>query len=334
MSNEIPSRFAIAFERRFLSAKQALLRVWMKVTGNSRPSSYPYISGDSLRALADHIHDETASLVPENVQRGDIVFVANPHIYDYWKTIHPKISHPYILITNNGDDNADGSLSPYIDDKIIRWYAQSVLVEHPKLTPTPVGLENLFRYQIGIGYQTGNVSFYRRMQRRLKKHLITRKPRIFYQFKVRTNPKDRQPALDYWSKHGLAETVAHKLSPLSYLKKLSGYMFVVSPPGNSEDCHRTWEALYLGVVPIVKDCVATRSFAALDLPLWVVRDWHELDGLTEDDLVKKYDALMKKADWEPAYMDYWIGRIRKDQTMIKDQKGSLSILLSSDLTSR
>jgi len=218
MSDEMPSRFVLAFERRRSSATHALFRMRMKLTGNTRPSSYPYISGDSYRILADHIHDETVSLVTENVRRGDIVFVANPRIYDYWKTVHPKISRPYILITNNGDENADESLSSYIDDKIIRWYAQSVLADHPKLTPAPTGLENLFRYQTGIGYQTGNVSFFRKMQRRLKKHPIARKPRIFYQFKVRTNPKARQPALDYWSKHVLAETITHKLSPLPYLK--------------------------------------------------------------------------------------------------------------------
>ena len=314
MIKHMTNRFVLALGHRCLSAKQALFRFRMKLTGNTRPSSYPYISGDSYRALADHIHDETASLLPENVRQGDIVFVANPRIFDYWKTFHPKISRPYILITNNGDENADRSLSLYIDDKIIRWYAQSVLIEHPKLIPAPVGLENLFRYQTGIGYQTGNVSFFRKMQKRLKRYPVTRKARIFYQFKVRTNPKARQPALDYWGRHAMAETIAHKLSPRLYLRKLSQYMFVVSPPGNSEDCHRSWEALYLGVVPIVKDCVATRSFAALGLPFWVVRDWHELDGLTENDLIQKYDTLMKMANWEPAYMDYWISQIHRDQS--------------------
>ena len=30
------------------------------------------------------------------------------------------------------------------------------------------------------------------------------------------------------------------------------YKFILSPPGAGFDCHRTWEALYLGAIPIVK----------------------------------------------------------------------------------
>ena len=35
-----------------------------------------------------------------------------------------------------------------------------------------------------------------------------------------------------------------------YLKKMSEYSFVASPEGNGVDCHRTWEAFYLNVIPI------------------------------------------------------------------------------------
>ena len=40
-----------------------------------RPSSLPFISGDTLRAYSDHIFDESKTLKPERVNKNDIVFV-------------------------------------------------------------------------------------------------------------------------------------------------------------------------------------------------------------------------------------------------------------------
>ena len=38
----------------------------------------------------------------------------------------------------------------------------------------------------------------------------------------------------------------------SYYRILSQFHFVLSPPGNGLDCFRTWDALAVGTVPIVK----------------------------------------------------------------------------------
>ena len=38
-----------------------------------------------------------------------------------------------------------------------------------------------------------------------------------------------------------------------YLMDLKRHKFVISPPGNGIDCHRNWEALMMGCVPIVLD---------------------------------------------------------------------------------
>ena len=36
-----------------------------------------------------------------------------------------------------------------------------------------------------------------------------------------------------------------------YIKELSSCYFCLSPNGNGIDCHKHWECLYLGVIPIV-----------------------------------------------------------------------------------
>jgi len=295
---------------------RALFCLRTKITGDPRPSSYPFVSGDGFRALArlrfDSIKDVEAATrdAAFTVNTGDIIFVTSSIVADFFEGVHPIISNPYILITHNGDTNIGKDLLRFIDDKIIRWFAQNVLAEHPKLTPIPIGLENLHHYQNGI------ISFFRAAQKRLEKLRPTnggsaRKARIFYNFKVRTNPKERQPAFDYLDRNRSAETVEDKLSPWLYLKKLSSYMFVASPPGNGADCHRTWEALYVGTVPIVKRSVGMDYFKGLGLPMLVIDEWEDLDAFDEEKLRAAYEETMNGARAQALSIDYWADRIRK-----------------------
>jgi len=313
MPHQAPTHFESAFERRRLALWRSVFRWRTRLAGDRRPSSLPYVSGDSFRAIADHVHDETAEAKPEDISRGEVVFVSAPRVASYFRDVHPRISHPYVLITHNGDTNIDESMLAFIDDKIIRWFAQNAVARHPRMTPIPIGLENLHHYKNGI------VSFFRKTQKQIARQSAaqarpSRRARILYHFKVRTNARERQPALDFFSRQPLAETLENKLSPGLYLKELSSYEFVASPPGNGLDCIRTWEAMYLETVPIVKDSAAMRSFESLGLPLWVVRDWDELSNLTESDLQEKYDTLVRAADRRPLYMDYWISMIKDAQT--------------------
>ena len=43
--------------------------------GIFRPSSSPFLTGDSLRNLCDHVFDETQSFKPLEVKENDIVFL-------------------------------------------------------------------------------------------------------------------------------------------------------------------------------------------------------------------------------------------------------------------
>ena len=52
------------------------------------------------------------------------------------------------------------------------------------------------------------------------------------------------------------------------------YAFVISPHGNGYDCHRTWEALILGCIPVVKTSPLDVLFK--DLPVLILKDWKEL----------------------------------------------------------
>ncbi len=293
-------RYLSAFTRKIYKAK-------MKFAKNKRPSSYPYLSGDSFRALADHIHDETGTFDPNAVQKGDIVFVNNPLTIPYLKTVHPHIKHPYILIEHNGDNSIDKEVIDLLDDKIIRFYAQDLVYGGDKVIPIPIGLENAHFHINGI------TSLFDYLRNYVERHPPVRKNRAFFFFNVGTNPKERGPAKEYCLKHPCMDTTTGMLSPKVHLKTLMTYKFVVSPPGNAIESCRTWEALYIKTIPIVKEFVSMNYFASLGLPIWIVKDWSELDGYSEADLAKKYDELMRDAKWDALYMDFWIKKIKDDQ---------------------
>ena len=276
----------------------------LRVNNSPRPSSYPYLSGDSFRAIADHIHDETTDLDPVTVGKGESVFVSQWRLPDFFSDIHPHIKHQYVLICHNGDrPQIDSSVTRWLDDKVIHFFAQDVLDEHPKVTPIPIGLENRHLCTAGI------TSRFDSLRKKIARHNLARQNRILFSFSVHTNPAERGPAREQFLKHPLMDTPARFLTPRKHNQRLMTYKFVASPPGNSIESCRTWEALYLRTIPIVKNYAAYRHFVSIGLPLWIVNDWQELDTITDRDLAERYDVMLERANWEPLHMDYWIKHI-------------------------
>jgi hypothetical protein len=241
---------------------------------------------------------------------GDVVFVSNSSTLSYLQNVHPHITHPYVLISHNGDYDMDKHIVDLLDDKIVRFYAQDAVYESDKVVPIPIGVENEFYYTNGIPWVLKFFTW-------LGKRTTERKNKILYRFSVHTNPGFRGPLLEYFSKLPIMETFTEMLPPIIFLTKLKDYKFVASPRGNSIESSRTWEALYLRTVPIVQDFFAMKYFENLGLPIWVVHNWEELESYSEEGLAKKYSELMSNANFEPLYMDFWLKKIRLDQEIAR-----------------
>lgn len=272
-------------------------------SGNKRPSSAPYISGDTFRAFADYIYDETSTLDPQEVREGRTVFVKSDMLDDFFAKIHPHISFPYVLISHNSDRNIVESDIIKIDDKIIHWFAQNVLVNHPKITPIPIGIENAHYHMHGVTKVFDS----------LRKKTTDRNSRILFGFNIKTNPAEREHAFNTLIHLPTAHAIKGWIAPRKYLELLRAYGFVASPPGNGVDCHRTWEALYLKTIPIVKRSIGVESFESLGLPIWIINNWDELLEYTEDELQERYTHMQQRADTKALTTDYWKEKIRESK---------------------
>jgi hypothetical protein len=96
---------------------------------------------------------------------------------------------------------------------------------------------------------------------------------VYINFEVETNRKARSEALD-WSLSLSNVTRTKPTSFEAYLQEMGNAKFVVSPPGNGLDCHRTWEAMLMGAIPIVLRSRLGSLFS--NESVLIVDDWNQL----------------------------------------------------------
>jgi hypothetical protein len=99
----------------------------------------------------------------------------------------------------------------------------------------------------------------------------------------------------------------HRVPQNAFMDLMSRHKFVLSPPGNAIDCHRTWEALMVGTIPVVLDTpLAPHAYEGL--PVVVVPNWNLV---TEEFLKQKYEELHGLSyQWERLQHPFWRNRIR------------------------
>jgi hypothetical protein len=96
-------------------------------------------------------------------------------------------------------------------------------------------------------------------------------------------------------------------------KRNRQYPLWLSPRGNGLDCHRTWEALYLDIIPIVWH--STLDSLYTDLPIIVIHDWKEVNEQYLRDKLR--EISLKKLQQPSAYQynklrsAYWHQKILK-----------------------
>lgn len=199
--------------------------------------------------------------------------------------------------------------------KLIHWYSQNCIVKHEKITQIPIGLDyhtmSLRDHSWGpktvctkqeemlINIEQNSKPFWNRIK----------KCYANFQFLITTRfAYDRIDAI----KNVQNDLVFYE--PKSNTREKcwntqSNYSFVISPHGNGLDCHRTWEALCLGCIPIVKTSPLDPLFDGL--PVLIVNNWSDIN----DDLLKntidkfKTKHLAKELQYEKLHLQYWMNKI-------------------------
>jgi len=284
----IPSKFKSSLARRFCNLF------------NYYPSSYPYVSGDSFRALCEATYEKRKKPRIEELKKARLIFVETDLWEKFCSLVLDKLVHPVIIICHNSDYNLTvRSISLIENKKIFHLFSQNALISHPKLTAIPIGLENM-RY-----FYNGVIADFRKLATRPG----ARDFKILVNFSVGNNKEEREKAYSIVAKHPLA-LIMPRTNPSQYRRVVRKVAFVLSPPGNGFDCHRTWEALYLGAIPLVKKSIFFDHFP--DLPVIQLSAWEEILDWDEPYLKKLYQEIVEKiASCPYLWMEYWIKLIMK-----------------------
>lgn len=209
---------------------------------------------------------------------------------DYFiNSILPVIKKPFILVTHNGDFSNDNfpSYTKIINHPhLVKWFGENMnTIKNIKTEGIPLGLENQMWRRTNFDIIEQNKT-------------IPKTNLLYLNFSLKTN-KTRKIIMEYLLKKGFTQ---NKSSPWNeYMKELASYKFAISPEGNGIDCHRTWECLYLGVIPIVKNSNPMSYFK--ELPILFVDDY---SCINNDFLNKTYEAYKKTSfNLEKLNIDYY-----------------------------
>lgn len=100
---------------------------------------------------------------------------------------------------------------------------------------------------------------------------------------------------------------ADKSNHLSYLKKLSHYKFTLSLHGAGVDCHRHWEILSVGSIPLIKSSFLDPLF--VNMPVILYKHISQID---EDYLSVEYNKIRPLLNnRKKLYRKFWINEFKK-----------------------
>jgi hypothetical protein len=116
---------------------------------------------------------------------------------------------------------------------------------------------------------------------------------------------DRKDAVKAMNK----ELIYYEEKPVSRLitwNKQKDYAFVICPHGGGLDCHRNWEALCLGCIPIVKTSSIDNLYN--DLPVLIVKEWQVITNELLNDTISTFKAKIENNEFniEKLKLSYWL----------------------------
>jgi hypothetical protein len=254
-------------------------RVTRKLGLHRSGSSFPFISGDTYRALCDFTYDGDNYQLSQQLDEfskssSKKLFVPLPLATQFlkWAESDQRDFSAYQLLLHNGDtlpqqDDLELLSSRFNSVKCVNWMGKARNIE-----AIPIGLENRSLHVNGVPKD-----FIKLIKGGIPE-LQARKNQLLVSFNISTNTGERSNALDAAS--GCTDVPMRQFqgSLRQYHRELISSKYVLSPPGNGVDCHRTWEAMYLGAIPIVKK--KYWPFNHLDLPVIVLEDWADLNKLS------------------------------------------------------
>lgn len=230
-------------------------------------------------------------------QISNIKFIKVDYAFNFIKHNVSNIN----IVTHNGDCAIDSKFENY-KNNFPKWYGQNIVAKCKKFNPIPIGLENDY-VPNSIEKKCMLFSFSNSCK------FIKPYKLLYINHNIGTNVRERQIPYSIFNNSNWCtiENCVGFSYQSNYYSKILDHMFVLSPPGNGIDCHRTWEILYLKRIPILKNVGRLKELYA-DLPVIFIDKY---DQLCESFLQEQmYSIKNKNFNFEKLKFSYWENLVR------------------------
>jgi hypothetical protein len=250
------------------------------------------------------------------------IYVCSDLLKFFVNNILPKINKMFVLVSGDSDLCVPKEIlnsqqfntllnSPFL----IKWFLQNTQVQNNvKMIQLPIGLDyHTISNEPNHGWKLPDESHFPGAQEHVlvsikekSQSFYERIPKIYVNF---SKNNDR-----FGDRENSVKNISTELMVINniFTKRtenwniMSTYAFVLSPFGNGMDCHRTWEALCLGCIPIVKAPNFRKMFE--NLPVLIVENWSEVNN---ELLLKTIDEFKQRTfNYEKLSLKYWINKIK------------------------
>lgn len=234
-------------------------------------------------------------LNPDKLMDGDIIFVKTDFIIngEFINNFLPKINKKFILITGTSDYSLDknNNFKSILKNKhLIHWFTTNPpLEDFDKISFIPIGFQEYERLGNNLELLKNNIDNNIPWEHKLD--------RIYVPYHSPTN-KIRYSIINELSVYNFIDIENNKLSFEDYLNKIKQYKFVLSLKGNGWDCHRNYEILYSGSIPIMQEGPITKSFKSEGIPFITISE-------IESNIFNKKFTIDKNI----LLLKYWKGKI-------------------------
>ena len=294
-----------------------------------------FVGSRGLLALCD-IHDPhpTSSSCHIDLTRyiefpsGSTLYICNAAISEFVRHALPHIRTPFVLVSGDSDDAMPyGPLthsefqtliqSPFL----MHWFCQNLLlpvVGGSRVSHLPIGLDyHTLEAHVGIMHPWGPGCTAAEQERQLRMIAEMGRPlperRLvcysnFHHAAFGINERgDRRACLAQVPRELIVGSSEFTDRSTCWQEQIA-CAFVLSPRGGGYDCHRTWEALALGCIPIVKSSRMDPLFE--DLPVLIVSEWSDITAELLHQTMCDFTARRDTFRMEKLTMAYWRGRIK------------------------
>jgi len=271
---------------------------------------------------------------------GAVVHVKADRMAEFVERIFPRLGGPIVLVTGDSDYGPVAAHRGLLEHPNLRhWFAQNCDVpwRHERLTRIPIGFDNPrydklekrigFLIEMALGRSPfdptlsrndiGDQAQLQRIAARLPATPHAKPLRVLCTFhqnqKIAPNPETvpaRMHALADLRDNPACHFPARRLPQDECWRVHGEFAFEASPRGKGLDCFRTWEALFLGTIPIVQSSSLDPLFLDEGLPVAIVESYREVTPANLARWKAQLQDRFTPALQQKLTTDWWLARIR------------------------